>query len=212
MKQTPDSKNEALCRAILAAANANEEQKEAAVEAPFLYQRIRNEIAAEPRQADASSPGNKLRWWSLSWVWSSAAVALTMLMMVGVWFLQRQPSSSTLVVSAPLPTVLPAPKALPRVEVASQKATPKATTGSPRSPKVRAPRVRPSESMTGFLPLTYIADVTPVSGQLVRMEVSTTLLASMGFSIPPTNHQESITADVVIGDDGVARAIRFVPY
>jgi len=212
MKQTPDAKNEALCRAILAAANAHEEQKEAAAEAPFLYQRIRNEITAEQKQADAHNPVNKLRWWSLSWAWSSAAVALAVLMVVGIWFLQRQPASSTLVVSGPLPTVPPVPKALPPVEVASQKATPKATTRAPRSPKVRAPRVRPSESMTGFLPLTYTADVTPVGGQLVRMEVSTTLLASMGFSIPPTNHQERITADVVIGDDGLARAIRFVPY
>ena len=66
--------------------------------------------------------------------------------------------------------------------------------------------------MTGFLPLTYTADVTPVGGQLVRMKVSTTLLASLGYSIPTSNHQERITAEVVIGDDGLARAIRVVPY
>ena len=202
--------NEALCRAILAAANAGEEQIEAAAEAPFLYQRIRNEIAAEQKPEGDFNRASKLRWWSLGWTWSSVAVTLALLTVIGIWSWQRKPAPSTLVASAPMPTASPAPTALPPIEPTEQKATIKTTERAPRSAIARSPRVRTAESMTGFLPLTYTADVTPVGGQLVRMQVSSALLASLGFAIPPTNHQERITADVVIGDDGLARAIRFV--
>jgi hypothetical protein len=211
MKQTPDNENEALCRAILAAANASKEQLDAAADAPFLFQRIRNEIAAEQKQ-EASSQTNNRRWWSPIWAWSGAAVTLVLLMAFGIWIWQRKPVSSTPVASALLPAASSAPEALPLIEAAAQKVTTKTTARTSRSPKVRAPRVRPAESMTGFLPLTYTADVTPVGGQLVRMEVSSALLASLGFTIPSTLNQERITADVVIGDDGLARAIRFVSF
>jgi hypothetical protein len=47
-------------------------------------------------------------------------------------------------------------------------------------------------------------------GQIVRVEVPRSALASLGFQVNPQRADEPITADVVLGHDGVARAIRLV--
>ena len=73
-------------------------------------------------------------------------------------------------------------------------------------PKPAAPATVPSNAnvMAGFMPLD---DDDPVQiGVVVRMKVSP---AALGFSTG-TSGVEQVTADVVIGEDGRARAIRFL--
>jgi hypothetical protein len=70
----------------------------------------------------------------------------------------------------------------------------------------------PGEVVTAFLPLTY-ATVPVTNVHLVRLSVPRTALASFGLASyesigePPS---ESVTAEVLVGDDGLARAVRFV--
>ena len=66
------------------------------------------------------------------------------------------------------------------------------------------------ELVTEFFPLGY-SNVPARSGYVVRMQVPRSALASFGIAptgsdVPPSG----ILADVVIGDDGLARAVRFV--
>ncbi|HEX7313903.1 MAG TPA: hypothetical protein VF297_08270 [Pyrinomonadaceae bacterium] len=62
-----------------------------------------------------------------------------------------------------------------------------------------------------YLPLTYLADATAMeSGTVVRVELSRSALISLGVPVEPTRADETLKADVVLGDDGVARAIRLV--
>lgn len=62
-----------------------------------------------------------------------------------------------------------------------------------------------------YLPLTYLADATAMeSGTVVRVELSRSALISLGVPVEPTRTDETLKADVVLGDDGVARAIRLV--
>ena len=67
------------------------------------------------------------------------------------------------------------------------------------------------EVTTGFFPLMY-SRVPASSTQLVRMELPRTALASFGLASFDTAGVSSptITADVLIGEDGLARAVRFV--
>jgi hypothetical protein len=63
----------------------------------------------------------------------------------------------------------------------------------------------------GYLPLTYLADATAMeSGTVVRVELSRAALISLGVHVEPDRTEETLKADVVLGDDGVARAIRLV--
>jgi len=67
------------------------------------------------------------------------------------------------------------------------------------------------EVATEFYPLTYSA--IPVNqGRLVRLEVPAASLAALGVD-PATvagPQQGSVVADVLVGEDGLARAVRFV--
>ena len=65
------------------------------------------------------------------------------------------------------------------------------------------------ESVTSFMPL--VAGGAPLaSGQLVRVSVPRSALAALGLPQNPTGAGDTIKADVLLGDDGLARAIRFV--
>jgi hypothetical protein len=66
------------------------------------------------------------------------------------------------------------------------------------------------ELVTEFFPLTY-SNVPARAGYVVRMQVPRDALASFGVAFDARHgNSPSILADVVIGDDGLARAVRFV--
>lgn len=67
------------------------------------------------------------------------------------------------------------------------------------------------ELVTAFFPLVF-GDVPAGSGRLVRIEVPEETVARFGVQIPPTSagRTPTVLADVLVGDDGLARAVRFV--
>ena len=87
---------------------------------------------------------------------------------------------------------------LPRATVA------KAATTSPANHTA-------TEITTKFMPLGYF---TPLNleegGQLVRVEVSRSAMMSLGLPVNMDRYGERVKADVLVGSDGQARAIRFV--
>jgi hypothetical protein len=85
----------------------------------------------------------------------------------------------------------------------------------PGEPTVPAPspiRSERVEAATEFLPLMY-GDVPMSEGRIVRLEVPQEALITFGLSAVDTiarSSPETVLADVVVGEDGLARAIRFV--
>jgi len=78
-----------------------------------------------------------------------------------------------------------------------------------RIPPANAP---PSthEIATAFFLLPYAA-VPSAGAEIVRVELSRTSLAAIGLlPIDSTGVQGTVQADVIVGEDGLARAIRFV--
>jgi len=70
----------------------------------------------------------------------------------------------------------------------------------------------PREVTTAFLPLTY-SGVPIADGHVVRMEVPRASLASFGLlpaEAADSSRGGTVIADVIVGDDGLARAVRFV--
>jgi hypothetical protein len=68
-----------------------------------------------------------------------------------------------------------------------------------------------AEIVTDFMPLTYGAALNPnEGGQLVRVELPRSALASLGLPMNVERSDERVKADVLLGHDGLARAIRFV--
>jgi hypothetical protein len=73
-------------------------------------------------------------------------------------------------------------------------------------------RLRPKaqEVATPFFALPYGASSVVERGQLVRMRLPRSTLLPFGFPLDETRASEPVNADVLFGEDGLARAIRFV--
>jgi hypothetical protein len=68
-----------------------------------------------------------------------------------------------------------------------------------------------AEIVTDFFPLGGASALTAIEGgHVVRVEVPRAALASFGLPLNAESTAGRVKADVVIGDDGIARAIRFV--
>ena len=68
-----------------------------------------------------------------------------------------------------------------------------------------------NEIATEFMPVGYMnAANLQDGGQIVRVELPRSAMASFGFPINMDRYNEKVKADVLLGVDGLARAIRFV--
>jgi hypothetical protein len=77
--------------------------------------------------------------------------------------------------------------------------------------------VRPARSLaddltTGFYPLAEEGEMVPLeSGVIVRVEAPASTLITLGLLITAENNARPVQADILLGQDGLARAIRFLP-
>jgi len=63
--------------------------------------------------------------------------------------------------------------------------------------------------MTDFLPVVY--DLSPIEhGRLVRVQLPRSALAAFGLPFNEQLAERPIDADVLLGDDGLVQAVRFV--
>ena len=67
------------------------------------------------------------------------------------------------------------------------------------------------EETTEFIPTIQGSDLAPLtSGQVVRVMVPKSAMSYFGLPVNVDRANERVAADVLLGDDGLARAIRFV--
>ena len=75
----------------------------------------------------------------------------------------------------------------------------------------RPPEVLPSQEMADFLPLPFADREEPLgAGAIVRIQLSEGSLGLLGVPVSDPTSSQPVTADVMLGQDGTARAIRFV--
>jgi hypothetical protein len=104
-----------------------------------------------------------------------------------------------------------APVPVPKQLVAAASA-PVETAAVPSAPKaVRPVRRQPREVVTQFFPLL---DVAPPfeRGELLRVVVPASTMRKVGLPVNEDRLAEPVYADVLVGQEGLARAIRFVSY
>jgi hypothetical protein len=114
---------------------------------------------------------------------------------------------------APVPS---APKT-PLIDTAVRTTAPAAESAEPASapspmPVAEVtPKAAPREVVTDFFPLM---DVPPPfeRGQLLRVVVPAATMRTVGLPVNPDRLSERVQADVLVGEEGMARAIRFVSY
>jgi hypothetical protein len=146
----------------------------------------------------------------------AAGVLLLLSLLAGLWlqqsWLKRQQLARAAIPATPAAPDAPAPGSLPADSVIVQKVNLQAG-GPQRRPRryraaVRSPEV---ELVTEFYPLLEGDNLEEMeSGQIVRVELSGAAILAAGLPLDAALADEPIKADVILGHDGQARAIRFV--
>lgn len=79
------------------------------------------------------------------------------------------------------------------------------------APKARPIKRQPREIVTQFFPLL---DAAPPfeHGELLRVTVPASTMRRVGLPVNEDRLSERVYADVLVGQEGLARAIRFVSY
>lgn len=189
---------------------------------PELFSLVRERIAADRVASIAemrrTSPVRR-------YVIAYSGMALTVLVAVGAITFYR-PEKTTY--KAPVPVLSnKVPDAVPevaRIEVPPQSDTGKlpavrATKDDYRVEKAILTRTEPvnrprriAEPDTQFLPVSYTGDPDEMSagGQVIRVEMKRSSLFAIGVNVPLENADEVVKADLLIGRDGVTRAIRVI--
>jgi hypothetical protein len=138
------------------------------------------------------------------WIAAWGAVAASVLAIVA--FVTGPPQRRT---PAPPPSVAPPPA---RLEASPVPALP-APRRAPRPKRYNAagPARSQREIATDFIPLVYgDALGAEEAHQVVRVRLSRAALVSFGLPLAEEQAASRVQADVVLGGDGMARAIRFV--
>ncbi|HEY7784498.1 MAG TPA: hypothetical protein VIB00_07225 [Pyrinomonadaceae bacterium] len=188
--------------------------------------RVEEDLLTAFRSAKVPAASPRKRW-----QYAIAASVLLAITTIGViWFISAQEAGPIAVVpvqdSNPPPSKSPA-----KQDKEDKKETDEPTPRSEpkRSPKARSKGVqrlrneavannRPTattpdieEITTEFLPIGYaVAANVQEGGQVVRVELPRYAMARFGLPVNMDRYDERVKADVLLGADGMARAIRFV--
>ena len=148
------------------------------------------------------------------WRFEAAAAAIVILvsMVAILWLYSRSRIEKQVAVTsppAPTNTQEPALQTTPRnLEVASNPATTRPNRSHHRATR---PKTNTAEEVTEFFPLMEGIDLDSLEAvQSVRVELPASALVDLGLPGSPETPTRPVKADVLLGVDGMARAIRFV--
>jgi hypothetical protein len=152
------------------------------------------------------------------WIAWTAGAAATIAVVIGaaLWSM-AQPGPALPVIKLAIAPPPPTPLQ-PTARKIEHAAVPKRTTRAPRA-RVEPVNVESAkrettaapEIATDFLPIEDTAGLPPIeSGHILRVRLPQATVMGFGFPINPDRIVEPVKADVLFGQDGIARAVRFV--
>lgn len=214
--KTPQLRDEELddfCREVVQMARASEEDINAVINAPFLYSRLRARIA----EAQTAAVPTTTRW-TWHWRWALAGLAIALLAGLSWRWMSARPEATMVVQQGGAVVAVEGTKRQLAEKGTAETPLPVAKTKTISKP-VKTRRAMPvsvmsaiedAEVATDYLPLTYIASSDDRSGQVVRVELPRSAMVALGLPVNNESKSELVKADVIVGDDGLALAIRFV--
>ena len=191
---------------------ANEQSLSAVVAAVVMADSLRVAPAAAEQMLLTEFRKQHAGWKRQGTWWTRAAfgaVAAALIVAAGVG-LRRAPEQPTAQMKPPKARVAPPviPVTAPAVREVS-KAHLRTSQRKVARKSTTQPAVVQREVMTEFIPIMY--DPEPIErGQIVRIRLPRSALATFGIPMNEDHAEEAIRADVLLGEDGLARAVRFV--
>ena len=154
------------------------------------------EIEARLRAQFQSRRPRRARWRAA--VWTTAAAAAVAAMVVFLVVANRKP-----------PAAAPSHEVVTQAVAAEPEAARATVVTTPR--RARKSVTRPQEVVTDFFPLM---DPAPPfeRGQLLRVELPASAMQMVGLPVREDRLADPVQADVLVGEEGLPRAIRFVGF
>ena len=176
-------------------------------------------LAAFAERSSSPDPMRPKRW-NYSYVAAAAVVLVALGIGVAAWN-SLAPSTGPEVrsaVPAATPTSTSGGDPQEQTTVAQDKSVLPRPVRVHRSPKrnkpvetVAEPALTETEVATDFMPIGYVSSASlQDGGSVVRVELPRSTIVSMGFAVNMDRYGERVKADVLLGPEGLARAIRFV--
>lgn len=227
-RQLSDEQLDTLMRSILDDAAPGDEIVNNVADSPTLWWGVQRQIAAAKDEARAPWPP-KPKLWGRGWInlpnLAFAATAAAVLVVSFFILLPADvPTDIAESVAAPTATIEETRIETPDQPVGDQTAiNPGAdtdlkgvkSTGAVAAAKRRMARPttasaakRTTEIKTDFIALSYARN--PESGQIVRVKVPSSMMVTLGLVATVEKPSALVDAEVVVGDDGLTRAIRFI--
>lgn len=199
------------------------------IDDPGLFDRVSRRIAAID---DTSLAGEVRRPW-IGWLTAAAGsfASLAILAFITTAVINRngvvetaKPTGKVVQVPDAAPDIARSdvpPKTIP-TKTSADRAFVSNDTGirperaSYQRPAARVPNVsrRPAsfESEAEFYPVAYTGDPaeTAAGGRIIRVDLNRSALFALGLDVPLENDRATVKADLLVGMDGVTRAVRIV--
>lgn len=173
---------------------------------PEIEQKLRETFRSRAAMAAASKRSARY------WLAAVAAVLLIAISVVALRWRTDSPNQIRADHTAP-PQVKEEPRPVfetpKQQEVVAQK--PRRRPAVRRAPKNEVANHMNREIATDFISLGYMNPATlQDGGQIVRVELPRSALVNFGLPVNMNRYNEKVKADVLLGVDGLAHAIRFV--
>lgn len=227
-KQPSDEQLDTLMRSLLKKAAADDATVNEIADSPAIWWGVQRQINEQKSAALLAWPpvGKVLRWLMVG-VPVAAAAAL----MISFFIFRpaetsdyvansvTQPRSTAVVNTPSSMPIVDSPSIATKVVQNSAKHEKHEVVAAKISRDIKHTGVRPevttamniknlAEIKTEFIALSYARD--PESGQIVRVKVPSSMMVSLGLVGNVKAPSELVDAEVLVGDDGLTRAIRFI--
>ncbi|MDQ4120416.1 MAG: hypothetical protein M3209_03110 [Acidobacteriota bacterium] len=223
-------------RLLLRAGKMSDAEIEKIVAAPLLFERVRENISAEESRRETkfkntfALPNFQFWSWQRS-VLGFAAIAILIVSVTAAFvrfsgapekaqqteFKENQSATALVekqpeIVSPQTTEVLKnefQPRRIDSVKKGKSKNPPQDLQKSARAKRQLTPKFE-NQTEEPFIALTYAGDLANEESQIVRVEMTPARLLALGVGVQTENESEKIKTDLLVGSDGVARAIRLV--
>jgi len=228
-KQLLDEQIDGLIRTLVSGSAADEALLDEIADSPATWWGVQRKITE--RKAATKSPwppvGKGFRWLKIGFPAATAAALIIFFLIFRQGPIVNNGNvainESDTTIKQPPPVALTSPEKntiFPPQPVVNPTRQAKRNIASVRSSRVekhtfvrgitetRAIAPVKEEIKTDFIALSYARD--PESGQIVRVKVPRALMVSLGVVASDKTPSGMVDAEVLVGDDGLTRAIRFI--
>ncbi len=219
-KELSDEQFDRLMKTVLSDASLADREIDKIADSPAIWWAVKRDI--ETGKAATVSPWPPANWLRRALVFGVPTLAAAVVILsVFVWRMDDAAPNDVAVLEPTEPAAVqsvepsvvdlsePMGSASRLIALTSERVT-KRVPAKPIGQTVRKIRStpEPQEIKTEFIALSYARN--PDSGQIVRVKVPSSMMVTLGLVQTVEKPTNLVDAEVLVGDDGLTRAIRFV--